>query len=61
MLAMAEPQTKTFIRDSSVGNPRFGIAWASLISDKTVVSVGTIRKGNNRPYDGFILNPEKAE
>ena len=45
MLRMAEPQTKTFIRDSSVGNPRFGIAWASLLSDKAVVSAGTIRKG----------------
>ena len=61
MLKMAEPQTKTFIRDSSIGNPRFGIAWASLITDKTVVSTGTVRKGNNRPYDGFILNPEKGE
>ena len=55
MLKAAEPQTKTFIRDSSVGNPRFGIAWASLITDKTVVSAGTIRKGNNRPYEGFVL------
>ena len=61
MLRMAEPQTKTFIRDSSVGNPRFGIAWASLLSDKAVVSAGTIRKGNNRPYEGFILAQEKTE
>jgi hypothetical protein len=61
MHVMAEPQTKTFIRDSSVGNPRFGCAWASLITDKTVVSAGIIRKGNNRPYEGFILNPEKGE
>jgi RecA-family ATPase len=61
MLRMAEPQTKTFIRDSSVGNPRFGIAWASLLSDKVVVSSGTIRKGNNRPYEGFILAQEKTE
>ena len=45
MLKIAEPQTMTFIRDLSVGNPRFGIAWASLISDKTIVSAGIIRKG----------------
>ena len=61
MLRMAAPETKTFIRDSSVGNPRFGIAWASLLSDKAVVSAGTIRKGNNRPYEGFILAQEKTE
>jgi hypothetical protein len=62
MVKMSEPQTKTFIRDAStIGNPRFNMAWASLITDKTVVSAEVVHKGNNRPYQGFILNPEKGE
>ncbi|MFZ1935328.1 MAG: AAA family ATPase [Thermoguttaceae bacterium] len=62
MVATPGPQTKTFIRDSTrIGNPRFGFAWASLLTDGTITGVGKIKKGNGQSYDSFILSRQEPE
>jgi hypothetical protein len=54
------PETKTFIRDlAGFGNPHFAFAWASLLIDKTVTMVGTVKKRNGQTYDVFALSQQK--
>jgi hypothetical protein len=56
MKGLKGPDTKTGIRDDSKVPPvRFNRAWSKLIEEKTVVSFGTVRKGNNQPLDGYCL------
>jgi hypothetical protein len=60
MVRIAEPETKTFIRDlAGLGNPHFGFAWTSLIADKTITAVGRTKKGNGQQYDIFALSVGK--
>jgi len=60
MVRLAAAETKTGIRDlSGVGHPRFGYAWASLLSDKTVVGGGTVKRNNGQTYDIFSLSQSK--
>lgn len=62
MVAAPDRQTKTDIRDSArVGNPRFGFAWQSLITDGTILSAGNITKGNNRSYESFTLSHQESD
>jgi hypothetical protein len=61
MMGMAGPETKTFIRDSTrIGNPRFGYAWASLITDGTITAAGKVKKGNNQSFDAFVLSHQEG-
>jgi hypothetical protein len=56
MEGLKGPETKSGIRDlGNVPPVRFGKAWASLLMDETIVPLGTIRKGNNQPHDGYCL------
>ena len=60
MVRIGGPETKTFIRDlAGFGNPHFGFAWASLLTDKTVAKVGTVKKKNGQTYDIFFLSQQK--
>jgi hypothetical protein len=62
MVAHSGPQTKTFVRDSTrLGNPRFGYAWTSLITDNTLTAVGKVKKGNGQSYESFVLSASEAE
>ena len=52
-----ERNTQRAIRDASpLSEKTFQQAWATLVSDKTVVPDGTIRKGNGQQYDAWRLS-----
>ncbi len=56
LVQIGEPETKTSIRDlAGFGNPHFGFAWASLLADKTVTTVGNVKKKNGITYETYAL------
>ena len=57
MHGLGEPETKTAIRDAAqFGNPRFGYAWQSLVTDGTITPTGDkAKKDNGHWYETFTL------
>ena len=63
MHEISRPETKTFIRDAAkFGNPRFGYAWVSLLTDGPIVQCeDQVTKGTGRSYPAFVLSNQDAD